>query len=58
MKDNSNFNKEIKDRGQRDVENNKLKRQAKTVLKRYECDEEYEDEQMYSSFEKFHTKNR
>lgn len=57
MKDN-NLNKEMKDRGQRDVENNKLKRQAKTVLKRYESDEEYEDEQMYSSFEKFHNKNR
>ncbi len=55
-----NFKNEsaIQDKSQREIENNKSKRQAKKALKHFEDTEDYDDEQIYSNFEKFNNRNR
>jgi hypothetical protein len=53
-KNESNF----QDRSQRQIENVKSKRHTKTVLRKCADQTEYEDEEMYSNFEKFNNRNK
>jgi len=57
MKD-YNIQTDNKNKSQQEIENNKSKRQVKNVLKKYTCEEDYDDEHMYSNFEKFQNKPR
>jgi hypothetical protein len=59
MKNINNKNENnFQDRAQRQIQNVKSKRQTKTVLKKCTNQEEYDDEQMYSNFEKFNNRNK
>jgi hypothetical protein len=57
---NTNFKNEaaIQDKSQREIENNKSKRQVKKALKRFEKMQDCENEEIYSNFEKFNNRNR